>query len=152
MTHDKKALSSERFPRPEKLLLKSQLQGRASSPQGSPPWASVPCTRRRLDSVVDIPPPPVLGFQVGRPGPFSKIRLMRPRPSYGWSLLSKRHPARTASRLIFSRALPVRWGWCDPHFREDPEEALRPREVKKSQAQGHIDSGWWSWGAVQGPH
>lgn len=115
------------------------------------PLPSVPCTRRRLDSVVDSPPPPVLGFQVGRPGPFSKNGLMGYRPSYGWSLLSKRHPARTASRLIFSRALPVRWGWCDSHFWEDPEEALRPREVKKSQAQGHIDSGWRSWGVAQGP-
>lgn len=69
MTHNKEALSLERIPHPEKLLLKSQFQGRASSPQGSPSWASVPCTLRRLDSVVDsTPPPATASASLGIPG------------------------------------------------------------------------------------
>ena len=72
--------------------------------------SSLHTKKTRLRGRRALPPLPVLGFQVGRPGPFSKKGLMRHRPSYGWSLLLKSHAARTATHLIFSRALCGRAG------------------------------------------
>lgn len=72
MTHDKKTLSLERFPRPEKLLLKSQLQGRAGSPQGSPPLSSLHTKKTRLCG--GQPPTPSLGIPGWKTWSFLKER------------------------------------------------------------------------------